>query len=1212
MPALAIQLLGGLQVSRDDVPVRGLYGHVRALLACICAEQDRPVSRRTLAELLWPDDSEQAARRNLRQALSRLRIVIGDQEAREPLILVGGGVVQLNPRSAHVVDLHEFLAAARCGDRPDSAELPWLEAAAARYRGPFLEQFDLADNPVFDQWVLTKREAYARRALGYLRALAGYYQGAGDLERAALYVRRQIEIEPWLESAHRHLMGLLAQSGQRGAALAQFRVCESVLWDELGVEPDATTVALHEQISRGEDLTAQRSDPLAPAPMAERRQVTVLCCGVGLPDADPEPLLELDDWLAARCAELAHELQAHYHNDGMGLHRLLFGYPLAQGDEARRAVLAALTLRDAAGALAQGDLHVGVESGIAVVPDPRRVLAGATMNSALGLRLQAPANEVLLGAQIARQVEGEFELDPCQALRAWRVRGRGADGRARRGSFCGRVRELRLLHQAWERASAGRAGCVLVSGAPGMGKSRLIQMLRRKLAHQAPVLYGLRCQPRYPSGTARPVTELLAQLSGQRPDDAPELRRRRLETLLAGLGAEGEGELLEALLGEGELDAAARDASWLRRAIGYLAEALRAAAAREATLLLVEDVHWADPLTLELLRRLLDGPRDERLLIVLTSRPEDQPAERLGGEVNEIRLSPLSGSEARRLVRALAPGRRLQASVVDEIVARTDGVPLFVQELTIAVLDQEDEGSLRGLPATLRDVLAARLDGVGPAKRLAQAAAVIGREFDLSTLAALDGRDRARVQADLSDLLRAGIVQALAQAGDSYAFSHALFQEAAHDSLLQRHRLELHAKLVDLLPPGPEAAVLRAQHLTLAERWAQAIRAWAEAGRRAHRLAMHADAVAHFRAGLALLERVGCAEERDALELELRVGIGMPLMFLHGPVPEMEQALARALELTRRLPEHHELFEPVRGLYTYYLGRADFAAAAELAEQMLRIGRAQRCEAIMLEAFRAQGMVLLLRGEVDAAARRFQHVLMLQESADPSELIGRLGLHPGPIAAALLAGAEAVAGFVDDGRDRALAAVEAARHHGHSVTLGIVLNLSLSVVEAAGELDALDGLAAELEALAEHQQMPVWRLWARISRSRVALLGGGSEVDLPALLALLERYDRAGPEMGRPYALLVWAETCLLAGAPERGLPLVQEALERARAQGALLNVPDLHRVHGDLLLACGNREGAAAAWRAGVALAARCGTARYERQCRERLANLRACALRP
>jgi DNA-binding SARP family transcriptional activator len=344
MARLNLALFGGFHALLDDAPLAGIYDHVRALLAYLATESDRPHRREFLAELLWPDEPEEVARRNLRQALSRLRAALGDRDATEnPFLLIDRTSIQFNPQSDHVFDVAAFISTAPPEKQSREADLtvadvPWLEAVCDLYRGHFLNQFYLPENSTFDQWASARAEDYKQRALHYLSTLTDYFGSAGDLQRGIAAARRQIELEPWRERAHRQLMHLLAKSGQRSAALAQYNVCRALLLDELGVEPEGETEALRQSILRGEVEPASTPAASARAPSG-RRQVTVLLCGLAEPAGiDPEDFADSVRAFKQRCRELAVRFEAYIEDSHGGAQIMIFGFPQAHEDDAQRAL----------------------------------------------------------------------------------------------------------------------------------------------------------------------------------------------------------------------------------------------------------------------------------------------------------------------------------------------------------------------------------------------------------------------------------------------------------------------------------------------------------------------------------------------------------------------------------------------------------------------------------------------------------------------------------------------------------------------------------------------------------------------------------------------------------------------------------------------------------------------------------------------------------
>ena len=767
MARAEIHLFGGPHIVVGGESPVGLYDHVKALLAFVCAEPGRAHSRDMLASLLWPDEPEPVARRNFRQALSRLRALMLDKETDRPLILLHPGAVEFNPEHDCYIDLQAFDAAgwdqAKLLEPDGSPPQPlWLEAALRVYRGPFLEHFHLPDNPDFDQWVLTRREHYLRRALECLDYLSGHYERLGNSARAIEFARRQVELEPWLESAHRRLMRLLARSGKRAAALAQYAACASVLRDELGVDPADETRSLEARIRSGEleraEGTLESVDGVGARAEGERRQLTVLCCGLDAAGIDPEDQLPVQTWFQQRASEIVNEYGGHVESVRYDAHVSVFGFPRAREGDAIAAVRAAQRLAAEVRALdaERGpDFRAGVAAGTVVAvkrrdDDRGYRLAGQPLSDAVQLRFLAQAGSVLLDETAHGLVDQVFVARPVRdgsapLFEVVRVRARSAAGtreqpqRGKRTPLFGRDGELALLLDHWQASVAGAGRSVLVQGDAGLGKTRLLRAMRTRLAHETVELRELRCHADRRQSALQPVAELIGDACGIRAQDSNAVRHRKLAKSMADNGFRDPEDLalVAELLGMGpaatdEFDA---DAVRRRRGLELLAQMQLAGAQHHAVLWVAEDVHWADPSTLEFLALLAEKAPEAGSMLVMTARPDFRVPAGFPPLAEVLVLRPLAPGDTRHLVLGLA-GSALAPGVVDQIVDRTDGVPLFAAELTKAALEAAGEDS-RGegsepaaLPRTLYDSLQARLDRLGEARAVAEQAAVIGREFD--------------------------------------------------------------------------------------------------------------------------------------------------------------------------------------------------------------------------------------------------------------------------------------------------------------------------------------------------------------------------------------------------------------------------------------------------------------------------------------------------
>ncbi|KAB7622561.1 BTAD domain-containing putative transcriptional regulator [Alkalilimnicola sp. S0819] len=1214
MSRLSLYLFGGFRALVDERALSGIYDHVRALLAYLAVEPNKGHRREVLAELLWPYESEEVARRNLRQALSRLRTALDDRERPQPLLEVDRNSIRFNPDGDCFVDVLAFQACA-AGNSASSRDLPWLEKAASLYQGHFLDGFHLPDNPDFEQWQEARAEQFRLHALSQLSALAEHRESMGELAAAMEVCRQQLALEPWHEPAHAQLMRLLARSGQRHAALAQYQQCVEQLAEELGAEPEPSTQRLHQQIAGG-DFRREPMESRRSAEAAGRRQVTVLYCALSEPPAmDPEDFVEIVRAFKKRCDEVAQRFQAHQADSHGGARILFFGFPHAQGDDARRALYAALRLQEEVRQLAERQrcelqLRTGAHTGLMVTAEAEADLPadliGTPLNAAMQLRFLAEANEILVSADTERLVRAHFrlhrrQLPPAEEIRAalpgFRLEAaispdldeRG-DFYADQGNFIGREKELAQLLGLWDNTRRGQGQVLLLEGDSGIGKSRLLQAFRQRIAEQPHHLRLLRCFPDYQSSALHPVIELLNQICGFKARDSQRQRREKLAEALQRLDLYDDtalrtlGDLLQL-----HPDAEAAGEQGLhhqQQTLNLLAQLQRHSSRQKPLLWIVEDLHWADPSTLELIKQLAAASKDHAILMILTARPGHSPSWLKSGHCRRLILDPLPTQEVRRLVAALARHKDLPELVVDEIVTRTDGVPLFVEELTKTLLESDllrethHRFELSGpspsvaLPFTLQDSLMARLDRLGTAKGVAQWGAVLGREFPHALLAEVVDMDETALELELNRLLEAELLYLREDTGERiYGFRHALIQEVAYESLLRRHRQVMHQLAAEALEdqsradraPPPEWL---AHHYTEAALFEQAVDYWLRAGHQAAALYAYNEAVSHLRRGLALLERLPEDGDRTRREFDLRIALGVPLMLCAGPVPEIEQSYARALELSESLGDEQELFPARRGLYTYYAGQGDYHTAEQLARQLLE--DAGTAPEQLIEAQRTLGTTLLLRGRLGDAAERLQGALTLYDPAAHGGLSQHYGIDPGLAAFSLLAIIDWLHGAPEVARQRTAEALRMAREAAHPSTLGWCLNIALIISELDENPTHTLELAEELGYLADKHLIPLWNSWGAIMRDKAKAELTEQPASLDRLNEAFAEYDRLGAAMGRPYALALWADTCLRAGRTAQGLEIVDKALAWVERHDARLHEAELHRLKGALLLAGG------------------------------------------
>ena len=767
--------------------------------------------------------------------------------------------------------------------------------------------------------------------------------------------------------------------------------------------------------------------------MAERRQLTVMFCD--LVDSvtlsarlDPEDFRAVLGAYQRSCGAVIQRFGGHvaqYLGDGILAY---FGYPEAHDDDARRAVRAGL---DIVAAIAQLDaqlpiekcvplaVRMGIHTGLVVVADVgsgarlEQLALGETPNVAARIQGLAQANSVLISEATRRLVHSDVALESVgshalkgmdKPLPLFRVQGHAQPAAwlaQPLAELIGRQSELLLLQDRWAQTIEGTGQVVCLSGEAGIGKSRLLHALRAHAATVASTCLAA-CGSAHHQNTAFfPVIELLQGLFRFEPgDSAPE----RLTKLSCGLAEQGVIEarapnVFAALLSL-PIDGAPVSASAgsQRETLEALLALVLGLAARQPVLLVVEDLHWLDPSTLELLGMLIDQAPTASLFLLTAARPNFEPPWGARPHVNALRLGRLKRAEVERLVLQVTGNKPLPPEVLEQIALKTDGVPLFVEELTKTVLELgllRDLGSrfeLIGplaplaIPTTVHDSLMARLDRLSTAKSVAQLAAVLGRSFSHELLQAVAQLESGALQRALQQLVAAEVLQ---QRGSpplaSYSFKHALVQDAAYESLLRSARQVFHQRIAtvmdqqfaDLAQAHPE---LLAHHFTEAGLAAQAIPHWQRAAQLSIERCANREAISQYGSALSLLATLPPSAERAQQELDISLGLGPALMATRGyAAPEVERTYERARELAGGPGQAAQRFAVLTGLWRYYLNRARLQTAREVAEQMVALCGEASDTSLPVMAHYALGTTLYYQGELEAAAAQLDRTVALYD-----------------------------------------------------------------------------------------------------------------------------------------------------------------------------------------------------------------------------------------
>ena len=728
----------------------------------------------------------------------------------------------------------------------------------------------------------------------------------------------------------------------------------------------------------------------------ERRQLTVMFCDLVGSTAlseklDPEELRSLLHLYRTLCGDVIARYDgfvARYVGDGILTY---FGWPTAHEEDAERAVRAAVEIvRTVKRASSTEDLSVriGIATGPVVVGeaagtgDQSKLAVGSTPNLAARLQALATADQIVIAASTRRLVGNTFDLNDlgehdlkgiAEPVQAWRVeRALVTESRfdaSRGGSeltpLVGRGAELDLLLSRWSQAQDGEGQVVMLSGEPGIGKSRVLNALRQRLEAQGVQALRFQCSPYYVNSAFWPVIDNFERALKFTRDETTDSKLDKLEALVVTHYGRplADVRFVAAIL---SIPCETRYGALPMTPQKHKDETLRtlvditeAAARKQPSVLLFEDAHWADPTTLEVLDLLIDRVRTVPLLVVLTHRPEFQSRWSQQGHVGALNLSKLTRTQSAAMVATLAGGKALPAALLEQILTRTDGVPLFVEELTKSILElgelkqvgdlyeYADSARAVTIPATLRDSLMARLDRFMPVKEIAQIGAAIGREFSYDLIAAVAPMPQAQLDDSLVRLNELGLAYRRGTPPDAvYTFKHALVQDAAYDSLLRSRRQELHAKIARVIEQRfphiktTEPEVL-AHHLTAAGLTEAAIPLWQAAGELALKRVALTEAISHLNQGLELIPTLPWSPERDAAELELRIRLGTASVALRGwAASEVWSSLYPALALAKSLERYDSLLAIRWGLTSMVLAQGRVAESLPWAEETLELAEA--------------------------------------------------------------------------------------------------------------------------------------------------------------------------------------------------------------------------------------------------------------------------------
>jgi DNA-binding winged helix-turn-helix (wHTH) protein/class 3 adenylate cyclase len=933
-------------------------------------------------------------------------------------------------------------------------------------------------------------------------------------------------------------------------------------------------------------------------PNAERRQVTIMQCALGgaalsAAHQDPEDLLRLLGTFHEGCVALATQ-------EGGTVAKLLpdgalvfFGYPRADEHQAERAIRAALAIVNDSRLIATGTSHaphvrVGIATGVVVVggflgasgelaavgeaatlaaallafagPDPAVSSNEMASDSGGIVKPSSPAarrrclakhGQVVIDATTRWQVGNLFD---CRQLStvvpAWRVWSEnhtlGQFEALRSGGLTpliGRDEEMELLLRRWAMARAGNGRVVLVSSEPGVGKSRLAVALAERVATDSHVRLRYFCSPHQQDSALHPVITQMERAAGFQHTDRAGEKLAKLQTLIAGAAPPMEDV---ALIADLHALSSAHFTPFIdispqrkkEKTFEALVRQVESLAHQQPLLMLFDDIHWIDPSSLELLDRVIERVATWPVLLLAMFRPEFLPPWAGQPHVTLLTLPRLDRRNTTAMI-ANVGRNSLSREIVEDIAERTDGVPLFVEELTKAIVESGAQHSVSAVPATLLASLTARLDCLGPAaKDVAQAGAVIGREFSFGLLAAIIDLPEAQLCDGLDRLTEAGLLFVRGtQPQSNYLFKHALVQDAAYDSLLRPSRRQLHARaaavleqhFTDLTERQPE---LLARHYTEAGLLEPAITFWRRAGAVSLTRSAHREALGHFGRGLEILGALPQGEARDRDELDVVVTAAVPLIAIHGfGSAQVEAHALRAKELANRIPHSSVQFAAHRAVWNSSLLRQPIPTTLNLAQDLMRLARVTGDPGRLAIAHRALGFSLLMAGRLAAAADALTRGMELADTVPDSEF-ALYGEHPSMVCRVNAGRVQGLMGLPEIAASLGSTGVAHARSRTNPHSLAWALSVISHAYAEQNEPAVTIRFATEAIDVAEEHDLPQWLADARIIKGWAMCRLGDIEEGL-ALQETGERNWRAtGAVLNISQYRKLRAESYLLAGKP--------------------------------------------------------------------------------
>ncbi len=1208
-----LRFMGGFDLrDTEGAQVRLPTRKSLALLAVLAQSGGQRMTRDRLATLLWPRSEDTQARASLRQELAVLRKA-----------LAGSGLPRINA-DKDALSFHmsgRQLDTARLNALAQSDRTSDLRNVAELYRGEFLAGLAIRSTR-FDEWLWIERQQLRDAAIAALTRLLQIDRRSGTPDDVLATAQALLRADATNETAYLGLMEALRTCGRRTDALKYYQRFCGVLRRELDADPSDAIANLAEEIrlstgaapppsTLAQDGVAahisRRLNRLPAHGQSERRKTTLAVlgladvCELGVNFAAPE-LAEAQEALVQRAAAAIDDYGGSFVPCAGDRILACFGHPTADEHDSERAVLAALGIVSEPIPLSNGTAlwpRAAVARGDTLISSQGAGrgdvgLVGIAVHLATRLEQMAKGREVLVSPETHGLVHRLFETselirpgadmpDGYVILRE-RLRSNRFDVRklsARLSALVGREEDLEKLREAWGAARDGRGQAVIVEGEPGIGKSRLLHAFLQTVLSENPQVIQINASPLHRQSALFAIVQFLEEEIGfDRTPDAGG-RHARLSAWAADLGLAVEEVVppLFALLSgpaEDEWVDSGRGLQDKTRLFSALLSVIRARAEARALILLVEDLHWLDPMSGEFLRFLLPRIEAAPILVVMTVRADAAPGWVGRLRARHIFLGRLNRLQARMLVSDLLP-KGTPRSRYDGVVARSDGIPLYLEELAKSLAETETEagqpdGPGRGIPDSLEASLMARIDRLDSAREVLQVASVFGKVFDQDHLQVAMGLSPEVLETRLRQLQEADLIYRIGRSPQArYEFNHVLVQELTYRSLPPDRRTASHLQIANALvrqagKAGPKSPEIVARHFAMGGQTRKAIEFFDGAGRMAARVSAHQEAAAHFRAALALLPELPEGAVRARLEFDLLLQLGPQVLATQGfAASDVAEIYERARDLvvhnvTRADPEERDRI--LWGLWGYFLVRGDISASYGLAAEFLA-NALEHGDPVSIQAGNQMlGLCSFYRGKLVQALDYLEKAQALYSTDQAEAHLRRYGLNLSVAAWAYLSWTLSLRGEAKRAVkecERNLEEADRLQHDFSQVVARVFATGTFLFLGDEASAARHAQLSADLPELRRFSQM---RAQAAMQVGRLAERNGDPE-GIETLRTGLQDYQATGAALAVPQGKAWVAQGLLAAGDIAEALETVETALDHSERTGVLFFDAELHRVRG-------------------------------------------------